>query len=110
MRGMGRGGCVLYYAEHSDIFKTQSCIPTKLSTLEAIWVEIKFHSQNLALSIMYRPSKDTNFFSELEKQLDCVCNKKKNIIIMGDLNSNLLNNIRQEEVVSGNDSVQGRKL
>ena len=73
----GGGGCVLYYAESLDLVLIQNCFPANLDTLEAIWAELKFHSQNLALSIMYRPPKDTNFFGILERQLDCICKKRK---------------------------------
>lgn len=73
----GGGGCVLYYAKSLDIAEIQNCFPANLNTLEAIWAELKFHSQNLALSIMYRPPKDTNFFSMLERKLDCICKKKE---------------------------------
>lgn len=79
-------------------------------TLETIWLELKFHSQNLAFSIMYRPPKDTNFFVMMERQLDCICKKKKNILIMDDLNSNVFRNKRHEAVANVIDSNQGRKL
>ena len=59
---------------------------------------------------MYRPPKDTNFFSTLERQLDFICKKKKNILIMGDLNSNVLRNTRHDAVANVNDSDQGRKI
>ena len=108
---VGGGGCVLYYAESLDIVFIYCCFPASLNTLEAICVELKFHSQNLALSInMYRPPEDTNFFGMLERQLDCICKKKKNILIMGDLNSNVLRNTRHEAVANVNDSNQERKL
>ena len=106
----GGGGCVLYCAESLDIVLIQNCFPANLNTLEAIWAELKFHSQNLALSIMYRPPKDTNFFGMLERQLNCICKKKENIFIMGDFNSNVLRNTRHEVVAIVNDSDHGRKL
>ena len=73
----GGGGCVLYCAESLDIVLIQNCFPANLNSLEAIWAELKFHSQNLALSIMYRPPKDTNFFGMLERQLDHLQEKEK---------------------------------
>lgn len=106
----GGGGCVLYYAESLDIVEIQNCFPANLNTLEAIRAELKFHSQNLALSIMYRPPKDTSVFSMLERQLNCISKKKKNILIMGDFNSNMLRNTRHEAFTNVNDSDQGRKL
>ena len=45
-----------------------------------------------------------------ERQLDCICKKKKNILIMDDLTSNVLCNMRHEAATNGNDSDQGRKL
>ena len=42
--------------------------------------------------------KDTNFHSLLERQLDCVCKKKKNVLVMGDFNSNVLRNTRHDAV------------
>ena len=42
--------------------------------------------------------KDTNFHSLLERQRDCVCKKKKNVLVMGDFNSNVLRNTRHDAV------------
>ena len=39
------GRCVLYCAESLDIVEIQNCFPANLSTLEAVRVKLKFHSQ-----------------------------------------------------------------
>ena len=107
----GGGGIVLYYIDTLDVVERSNLFSDKLNTLEAIWVEVILHSQRLVLSIMYRPPNDADFFSVLEKQLDSVCGKRKNIMIMGDLNSNLLNARGCGNTLQANNSTDhGRKL
>ena len=66
-----------------------SFFPRDLDNTEAIWVDIVFHSQRLALSVMYRPPKNLFFYESLDKQLRSVAKRSKNSLVMGDLNADL---------------------
>ncbi|KAL9972248.1 hypothetical protein ACROYT_G018519 [Oculina patagonica] len=65
----GGGGCLLYYMEDMHLTENPRFLPHDIDNLEAIWVDILFHSQRLALSVMYRPPKDMSFYDTLDKQL-----------------------------------------
>ena len=98
----GGGGCLLYYMEDMHLTENPRFLPHDIDNLEAIWVDILFHSQKLPLSVMYRPPKDMSFYDTLDKQLQCIARRRKNIFIMGDLNSDVS--------MKGNNSDLGRKL
>ena len=66
-----------------------SFFPRDLDNTEAIWVDIVFHSQRLALSVMYRPPKNLFFYESLDKQLRSVAKRSKNSLVMEDLNTDL---------------------
>ena len=83
--------CATIYGETVDVVEKSELILEEWNNIEVIWVEIIFHSQRLLFSTMYRQPRDVNFYPTLEKQLECVCRKNKNIMIMGDFNTNLLN-------------------
>ena len=70
-----------------DLWK--SFFSCNLDHIEAIWVDIVFHSQRLALSVMYRPPKNLFFYESLDKQLRSVAKRSKNSLVMGDLNADL---------------------
>lgn len=50
-----------------------------IDNLEAIWIDIIFHSQSLALSVIYRPPTSMSFYDTLDEQLRCVAGRRKNI-------------------------------
>ena len=101
----GGGGCMLYYQESLDVTENIKLFPAELDTLEAIWVEFKLHSQRLLLSVMYRSQKHVDIYETLDKQLEYIWEKRKNIHIIGDLNSDLLLKSKSEE-----QTTYGRKL
>ena len=96
---------MLYYQESLDVTENIKLFPAELDTLEAIWVEFKLHSQRLLLSVMYRSQKHVDFYETLDKQLEYIWEKRKNIHIIGDLNSDLLLKGKSE-----GETTYGRKL
>ena len=97
----GGGGCLLYYLEDLPISECPIFAPEEDNT-KTIWVDVKFHSQHLALAEMYRPPKDLLFFEKLDKQLQHVTTRRKNILIMGDLNSDMSPTFLKKLIVEGN--------
>ena len=64
------GGCLLYYNEHMDVDESPKLFSLEMPNLEAIWTELKMHSQKLLVSVMYRPPKQPTFYDNFEKQLE----------------------------------------
>eukprot|EP00112_Aurelia_sp_Birch-Aquarium-sp1_P009882 Seg2141.3 transcript_id=Seg2141.3/GoldUCD/mRNA.D3Y31 product="hypothetical protein" protein_id=Seg2141.3/GoldUCD/D3Y31 len=56
---------------------------------EAIWADLKLHSQNIAIAVMYRSPDDRDFYQDFEQQVEIVREKRNHLFIMGDLNSDL---------------------
>ena len=48
------------------------------------------HSQKVSIAVVYKPLDDREFFSLLERHIQYLKKRRKNILIMGDLNSDLL--------------------
>ena len=94
---------MLYYLEDLDLYETD-IIRTKL---EAIWVDVELHSQRISLSMMYRSPKDQNFFNTLSDEIEKLWAQKKNILIMGDLNADILRRYSENE---DDEKVAGKKL
>ena len=80
---------MLYYVEYLDVVEVSSLFLVKRNTLKALRGEVIFHSQRLVSSSIYRPPNSADFYAKLEKQLDGVCRRRKNIMEISDLNANL---------------------
>ena len=82
------GGCMLYYAEH---LKATHRKDLAKKDLEAIWIQIKFPSNSVLLSVMYRSELEApNFFEDVYEQLEKAWMKTSNIFLIGDFNCDLL--------------------
>ena len=58
---------------------------------ESVWVEIKVNRDIYLISLFYSPrTADTNFFDSLYKNIENALDNTNNIIILGDMNSDLL--------------------
>lgn len=64
----GGGGCLLCYKDNICLNESPAFASEKDDT-EKIWADINFHSQHLALALMYRPPKHLSFYEKLDKQL-----------------------------------------
>ena len=73
---------MLYYQESLNVTENIKLFPAELDTLEAIWVEFKLHSQRLLPSVMYRSQQHVDFHETLDKQLEYIWEKRKNIHII----------------------------
>ena len=59
------------------------------STIEGTWINVKCQSQTWLIVCVYRPSTDLSFYGTFSCMLEKVWCTRKNIVIMGDLNSDL---------------------
>ena len=79
----------MYYKEQLDVNENVMQV-TGASKIESIWVEVKLHSQMILAAIMYRPPTQNMLFDELEVHLEKITSTRKNTIILGDLNADLM--------------------
>ena len=83
------GGVAFFYKNNLDI----RVVPKYHDKhLEALWVELVLHSQRLLLGCVYRPPDYGVFYNYFKIILEKIWLKRKNVMIMGDFNSDLLSN------------------
>ena len=81
------GGVLIYY--HKNLTVHQD-LKWDIQELEAVWINVTLHSQSTLIGCLYRPPKDMTFFSSLQALLNKIWVKRKNVVLIGDLNSKLL--------------------
>ena len=62
------------------------------SDIEATWLELKVKSQRLLVGCIYRPPDSEGFYDKFLPILERISANRKNVIITGDFNSNMLDN------------------
>ena len=79
---------MLYIKEHVPYREINITIESKI---EAIFVEINLRKRKWLLTGGYNPNKNeiSIFLDSIESKLNVLCLKYENIIIMGDLNSEI---------------------
>ena len=97
-RDKNGGGCLLYWKENLDVTVNSVMNATKATV--SVWIELHHHSQRYLIGSIYRPPDKYDFHDKLKTILDSIWIKCKNIILMGDLNSDLF-------VVQGKDQRTG---
>ena len=81
------GGVLIYYKESLNVY-----IEEKLGQyegFEAAWINIVTRSQTWLLGVVYRPPKDTAFYDKLDRVLEKVWLKRRNVTMLGDFNYDL---------------------
>ena len=98
---------MLYFSEHVDLVgKKQS---KDHDNIKAIWADLPLHSREVSSAVVYRPPDERGFFTLFDKHIKYLKTKKKNILIMGDLNSDLLNKTNAN-VKKLNDILKSQRL
>ena len=88
-----------------DVDESPKLFSLEMPNLEAIWTELTMHLQKLLVSVMCRPPKQPTFYENFEKQLEQIWGKRKNILIVCDLNADLLFKGKSKA-----DTLEGRNL
>ncbi|MCG8048002.1 MAG: endonuclease/exonuclease/phosphatase family protein [Candidatus Thiodiazotropha taylori] len=84
------GGGVMVYI-NSELIHTRRP-ELEIYCNESIWVEIKVRNLNYLVGLFYSPrTADSNFFEDLNLNIEKALDISKNIIIVGDLNEDLFN-------------------
>ena len=80
------GGCIIYYSESLYIHERDDL----KTDIEAIWIDVTMKSQKLLLGCVYRPPDDYSFYNKFYSLLEHSLRNRKNVVILGDLNSDLI--------------------
>ena len=86
--GRKGGGSLIYYAEDLNAYERKDL--SDKSPIEAAWVDISLHSQQLLVGSIYRPPDYANFFIEFPVLMEGIWRRRTNIVLLGDFNVNLL--------------------
>ena len=80
------GGCIIYYSESLHVYERDDL----KTDIEAIWIDVTIKSQKLLLGCVYRPPDDYSFYNKFYTLLEHSLRNRKNVVILGDLNSDLI--------------------
>ena len=95
--GSKGGGVLIYYQESLTVHQD---LKWNIQELEAVWINVTMRSQSTLIGCLYRPPKDMTFFSSLQGLLNKIWVKRKIVVLIGDLNSNLLPAPNQDQDLS----------
>ena len=87
--GRTGGGVVSYYKDSLDCISIEKY---DNPDIEATWLEVKIRSQRLLVGCIYRPPDFDGFYDIFQPILERISVNRKNVIITGDFNSNMLDN------------------
>lgn len=85
-----KGGGVAFYVKQN--IDCEIISKYEREDTEALWLDVKAHSQRLLIGCVYRPPGYDGFFEKFNLTLKCIWRSRKNVIITGDFNANLLLN------------------
>ena len=88
-KGKGGGGCIIYYNEKLTVVPLSSDID-ETREIESAWIEVNIMSEKFLVGALYRPTTGLSFYGNLQNILSKILTRRKYIILIGDLNSDLL--------------------
>lgn len=80
------GVCLIYYSEKLHIYEREDL----KSDMEAIWIDLTIRSQKVLIGCFYRAPDDYGFYNKFYNSMEGIVKKRKNVVILGDFNSDLL--------------------
>ena len=89
------GGGIICYVQDDLAYKRRTDLETQ--SLEIIWLEIVYStSKNILVGFLYRPpNSQANWLTTFNEHLEKVHDEGKEIIIMGDMNIDLMNCVKE---------------
>ena len=85
------GGGILTYVSNQIIHKHRPDL--EIFCQESIWIECRLNKQTYLIGNFYSPrTSDVHFFESLHRNIEIALESSENIILVGDLNEDLLNN------------------
>ena len=99
----GYGGCLTYVK--TSLISVPMTDKYNNNNIEAVWVELTSNSQKILIGNLYRHPKDLAIYEKLQNTLEQILARRKNVAIVGDLNSDLLTRGKTED-----EQALGKKL
>ena len=81
------GGVLIYFKANLTAYLVTRWNCTHL---EAAWLNVTIRSQSFLIGCIYRPPQDSLFFNHFRNVLENIWLRRKNIILLGDFNSDML--------------------
>ena len=69
----------------------------KTEDIEVLWIQGELSSQNILVCTVYRTPQQEGFYNKFETLLEQIWQERKNIIMTGNLNSNMTPNKMNDE-------------
>ena len=98
-RDSGPGGGVLIYFKAN--LTAYLVTRWNCTHLEAAWLNVTIRSQSFLIGCIYRPPQDSLFFNHFRNVLENIWLRRKNIILLGDFNSDMLKGSSKTESQNG---------
>ena len=89
------GGYLTYFKNYLQIAEMNDKLE---SNIEAVWVKLILYSQRVLIGTIYRHPKDIAFYDKFNTVLEGIWRKIKNIILLGDFNSDMKARSQEERV------------
>ena len=94
-RDSNGGGVLRYYKQTLTAYKeTKLRVP---SEMDIIWINVNSQSQTCLVACVYRPPDKYSFYGLFNETLEKVWLMRKDLLVMGDLNSDMLFKGKAEE-------------
>ena len=91
-RGMRGGGVMIYVLES---YRSRRRSDLEVSDIEIVWIELHFKKNVILLGNVYHPPNfGIESFSKISNMLEIALAEKKEVVLMGDMNCNLLTTTR----------------
>lgn len=98
---------MLYVKESLEAYEEVKIV-TKEDSIKGVWINMLCQSQTWLFAFMYRPPDSATFFDIFNNVLEKVCVKRKNIVSLGDFNSDFLFRGKTEEQIANGKRLKRR--
>ena len=97
-RAEKRGGGVGFYIKENVTFKRRFDLDIFTDDVESIFIEVFCKLTKIIIAVVYRPPNQSivNFMNALAIPMETIVNEKKECILLGDFNIDLLNKISSD--------------
>lgn len=92
------GGVFIYFKEDLTVYPAHGW---DRPNIEVSWLDITMRSRSFLVGCVYRSPNDSSFFDSLRDLIANIWLKRKNIILVGDFNSDLLDKPNNSESENG---------
>lgn len=78
---------------NDDILSNVLAANIKSNNIESSWLDLLIKNQRILIGCIYRQPTDNKFITNFDQLMDSICMKRKNLILIGDFNYDLSNQL-----------------